>query len=419
MTEPSITRLIQSHFAYAGRNDSISRSEVARAIDLALNDDSSPEAISALRRELSARSESFDDDAKPLLQRFLTSSTAYAPTAEQASEAARIIDLAREGGIDSGEIDEAEEAIAAKFGSRVAREAIIGALGQRTGDLTIDAVSWLQGEHGAMNGHIDRYQSVLSEHLAGAQLLDANFNGKLDAGDKIFSEGADGEIDVRRVGQALCDRLLISGAICDAAQDMNDASHSFETIANHKMSSRFWDPEGRGSFSLRSDTSASEAMQDMFANPDEYGFECATAMVITYYKAMLDLVGPRDFDRVMNGQLRIGPWDMESTLRGALQASGSSSSPASEERQASLRPGDYTYFKNWDVSEKGRSEGWQGENVIYLGDGKYYGHPFGVTTADRMVTALNSSRNEGSTQSASMLDLQEQLSSRILGEFRP
>src|SRR5688572_14292797 len=128
---------------------------------------------------------------------------------------------------------------------------------------------------------------------------------------------------------------------------------------------------------------------------------------------MLDSLGPQTFDQIC-GDLKIGPWKNEDHLEGARLHLGDSGERASPQFQAGLKPGDYTYFKNWDVSAEGRAAGWQGENVIYLGGGEYYGHPFGITTGEHIVDYLNGQRNEGSTTPATMLDYKTQLDANLL-----
>jgi protein-glutamine gamma-glutamyltransferase len=159
-----------------------------------------------------------------------------------------------------------------------------------------------------------------------------------------------------------------------------------------------------------------KALEDIFKRGSEYTFECATAITIVHYKAMLDLLGPKDFDRICS-DLRIGAWVNEDHLHRYKSITGSAVD-ATPDRRASLDVGDYGYFKNWDVSEAGFAAGWQGENVIYLGDGRFYGHPFGVTTEDEIVASLNGERKAGSTRPASFLDLRIQLLTGVLDEDR-
>jgi len=128
--------------------------------------------------------------------------------------------------------------------------------------------------------------------------------------------------------------------------------------------------------------------------------------------------GERDFDRVCK-DLKIGPWVQENDAAAAwkIRGEGRSGKVASSPDvvKKDLKPGDYTYFKNWSVSLAGYNAGWQGENVISLGKGKYYGHPFGITTGEETVAYLNAHRRTtGTVKSASLLDLRASVDPRIL-----
>jgi protein-glutamine gamma-glutamyltransferase len=169
---------------------------------------------------------------------------------------------------------------------------------------------------------------------------------------------------------------------------------------------------------LKSGVRPSEALKDIFETPDKYAFECATALVALRYKAMMELIGEKDFDRIA-GDLRIGPWDQENDaarlwkVRGEA-ADGSKIAASPETVKKDLKPGDYTYFKNWSVSLAGYKAGWQGENVIFLGDGMYYGHPFGVISGKEIVDYLNEHRRTGNVKSASLLDLRATVDPSVL-----
>lgn len=345
-------------------------------------------------------------------------------THAEAREADALLrDEAADGRITTTEIKRAEREIAAKYGPEKARAILIAALGQDPAKIEFKAVDYLQGRIGSMDGHIDHYQQVLAGHLENAKLLDANFDGRLDRDDLIFTRDAAGKVDVKRIGQALCDRVRIGAAMVDAAHAMARANHEFGDLrANPKFfrpeSGRDWgDP--LGTMHLKPGARPSEAIRDIFESPEKYSFECATALVILRYKAILDLIGERDFDRICK-DLKIGPWVQENDAARAWKVRGKAqdgSKVAASERDVKkdLRPGDYTYFKNWSVSLKGYNEGWQGENVIFLGNGKYYGHPFGIVSAKEIVDHLNEHRRkEANVKSASLLDVRASVDPSIL-----
>lgn len=316
-------------------------------------------------------------------------------------------------GVTSSEIEAARADIAARYGDETADRVLREGLSLTLSSLDESGVDWVQRHHGSMGGQIDRYQQVLRTHLQDARLIDANFDGKLDGGDQLWSKDASGRVTLRTLEPALLDRVKIGAAFVGAAEAMDKSDHSFALIKDHRFNDKYWTAEGDGTFKIASGARPSEALDDIFQDPSSYGFECATALVITQYKAMRDLLGAADFDRVVP-RLRVGPWESEATLDSLIRRSGTSAEDASPARKASLHAGDYGYFNNHDVSDKGREEGWQGENVIYLGDGRFYGHPFGIVDEKTIVDHLNSQRRVGSTRSASFLDLRSEMSSRVL-----
>jgi protein-glutamine gamma-glutamyltransferase len=335
--------------------------------------------------------------------------------AEAAAGAEAIERAAADGKITIADLKKVERELSRKFGAEKARAILGRALGKDPAKIDFDALDYLQGRVGSMEGHIARYQKVLVEHLAGAKLLDANFNGKLDADDLIFTKDAHGKVDVTRIGKALRDRVLIGSAMVDAAYAMAKAGHEFGDL---EANPKFWKTSGgsMGVMKLKPGVRPSEALRDIFAHPDKYRFECATALVALRYKAILELIGEKDFDRIC-GDLKIGPWQQENDAARVWKIEGRGEKAdveATERDKKKIKPGDYTYFKNWDVSKKGFDEGWQGENVIYLGGGKYYGHPFGITTGEEIVRYLNENRKAGSKRSASLLDLRARLDPSVL-----
>ena len=82
----------------------------------------------------------------------------------------------------------------------------------------------------------------------------------------------------------------------------------------------------------------------------------------------------------------------------------------SQEDILALRPGDLCHVRNWEVSEEGKEEAMQGENVIIAGynenwDLMVFGHPWGELTVGEVSDSLNDYRIEGAHESASLATL--------------
>ena len=65
-------------------------------------------------------------------------------------------------------------------------------------------------------------------------------------------------------------------------------------------------------------------------------------------------------------------------------------------------PGDRRYFANPDVDPL--TPEWQGENVIDLGGGEYYGYGIGKHKAETFIRLLNGNRIDGADESAYLMD---------------
>ena len=65
-------------------------------------------------------------------------------------------------------------------------------------------------------------------------------------------------------------------------------------------------------------------------------------------------------------------------------------------------PGDRRYFANPDVDPL--TPEWQGENVIDMNHGVYYGHGIGKHDAQTIITALNDNRKQNAHNSAYLMD---------------
>jgi protein-glutamine gamma-glutamyltransferase len=186
------------------------------------------------------------------------------------------------------------------------------------------------------------------------------------------------EIDLRR-------------KIIDASYALYRSRLAFRIFQEAKCNEDFWNLRDDGGFVLKDGVLPSDAINDIFINTRKYGTECATAIVIIYYKAVLDIYG----DSLFNSSFRkivLMNWQQIDNLLGIRTYRALSD----------YLPGDCRYFRNPDVNPL--TPEWQGENAIDLSGGKYYGHGIGITDADRIIAALNANRAEGSETSAYLMD---------------
>lgn len=403
---PPVRRLIENALKSGGTIDPKEADEILNSV--------TEREIPALLKRLEQRGARFEPGVREQFEKL--SSAAEGDRAYR--EMAQKLVTASKSGLTGKEIERAEAEISKKYGPQIARDVFLKAIGARVGNLTVDGVTWLQQKHGNMDGHIDRFQRVLESHLAGAKLLDANFDGKLDENDKIFTTDAAGKINVQSVGEALRDRLKIGTALVSAAEEMAGAKHDFAIVESQNFNSPLWKPMGGGTFAVAENVRPSDAVRDIFQNPHSYKFECATAIMIVHYKAMLELLGPKDFDEACKN-LKIGAWEREDTLDANWEQEGGSNLVATTESKKKVHAGDYTYFKNFDVSERGEHGGWAGENVIALGANAngvqmFYAHPFGIVSGEEIVKHLNEYRKEGSQREAKQVQLRAQLGLGVL-----
>jgi protein-glutamine gamma-glutamyltransferase len=174
-----------------------------------------------------------------------------------------------------------------------------------------------------------------------------------------------------------------------AAVEMAQGRAGFASFAKSKCNRSFWELTDEGGFRLRDNTPAAEAVQDIFKSSSMYAFECAAAIVIVLYKAVLDTIGREAFNTWFK-ELYIWSWTYDQDLR------------LIQHRRGRALPGDVRYFDNPDVGPK--YPHWQGENVIVLmEEDRYFGHGIGRVSSERIVQVLNRQRKEGATQSAYLL----------------
>lgn len=174
----------------------------------------------------------------------------------------------------------------------------------------------------------------------------------------------------------------------NAARALNASGAGFSTFEQSYCNPQYWNREPNGAFRIRPDRTPADAIRDIFVNGRLYGFECATAMIIVLYKAALESIGDAAYNRLF-ANTYLYHWNVDRDL-------GLTTRP-----ETSFIPGDILYFDNPDVDPA--TPQWQGENVVFMGGGTYYGHGIGITSADSIVAALNAHRRPGASRSAFLL----------------
>ncbi len=177
-----------------------------------------------------------------------------------------------------------------------------------------------------------------------------------------------------------------------ASIDLDRSSFSFRVFRKSYCNPVFWERTNEGGFRLKENAVPSDAINDIYKNSSKYGTECATAMVIVFYKGLLDTYPEVLFNELFKS-IYLMDWqqlDANIDINSYIDV-------------IDYLPGDCRYFKNPDVDPV--TPEWQGENVIDLSDGYYYGHGIGIGTREKMIRVLNEYRKAGSTTTAYLLDM--------------
>jgi protein-glutamine gamma-glutamyltransferase len=182
--------------------------------------------------------------------------------------------------------------------------------------------------------------------------------------------------------------IRLREAIVDAARQLQKSNMAFEVFRESRANPEYWIRRDDGGFLLKAGVKPSEAVGDIFKNGSKYGTECATAMQIIYLKALLDVFPEDAFNRMFKNIYLMNWHNISRYLRqtGAMNP------------QADYLPGDRRYFANPDVDPE--TPEWQGENVVDLGGGLYFGHGIGTHKAETFIRELNGNRKSGATREA-------------------
>ncbi|MCO7176249.1 protein-glutamine gamma-glutamyltransferase [Sporolactobacillus kofuensis] len=175
----------------------------------------------------------------------------------------------------------------------------------------------------------------------------------------------------------------------EASHALLDGGASFATFYYSECNDYYWTLTGDGGFELKLGVQASDAIRDIFVNGEAYAFECATAMMIIFYKALLETISSQRFNEIFQ---HLYLWDWQNHPFFPLR---------NVNRVGSGVPGDVRYFKNPDVSPQ--TPQWQGENAVDLSNGLYFGHGIGILPANQIIEELNKFRRPGAMTSAYLM----------------
>jgi protein-glutamine gamma-glutamyltransferase len=179
--------------------------------------------------------------------------------------------------------------------------------------------------------------------------------------------------------------------IIKASRELNNSGIAFRVFEEAKCNEKYWVLTDEGGFLLKKDANPVEAIKDIFVNGRKYGTECATAIVIVYYKALADML-PENLFNELFPSIQLMDWkylDEDMDLKHYAKLTD-------------YLPGDCRYFDNPDVDPE--TPQWQGENAIDLGDGTYYGHGIGIKSAEGIIEVLNRRRKQGAKEEARLMD---------------
>ncbi|MDD9148823.1 MULTISPECIES: protein-glutamine gamma-glutamyltransferase [unclassified Sporolactobacillus] len=226
------------------------------------------------------------------------------------------------------------------------------------------------------------------------QTLTADAAGSFSAiganASKIFQAMSDSsEMFVYPSRRELTFEIKFRSETIAAARALQNSRAAFATFYYSACNELFWSLTGEGGFELRPGRQPSEAIRDIFRNGDAYAFECATAMMIVFYKALIETVREERFNAVFQ---HLYLWDWQNHPFFPLR---------NINHVGSGIPGDIRYFKNPEVNPQ--TPQWQGENAVDLSNHLYFGHGIGILPAEQIIAELNKYRRRGAEISAFLM----------------
>lgn len=196
--------------------------------------------------------------------------------------------------------------------------------------------------------------------------------------------------------------LTIRKFIMESAREMAESEAEFTTFEYARCNDQYWRLTNRGGFQLRANVSPADAISDIYRNSSLYAFECATACVIIYYQALLKSIGKRYFDALFQN-LYLYSWHTDPDLQLHTFYSNHYLS------------GDVVYFNNPDFHPN--TPWYRGLNAVVMSDGTFFGHGFGIMTAEEILEFLDTQRSPGSNRPAYLANIITRVSPTTLNNL--
>ncbi|WP_071394173.1 protein-glutamine gamma-glutamyltransferase [Bacillus tuaregi] len=184
--------------------------------------------------------------------------------------------------------------------------------------------------------------------------------------------------------------LKVRKNIIKSAKEMNQGKAVFTTFETAKCNPKYWQLTPAGGFLIRPHVRPASAILDIYRNSELYAFECATAIPIIYYHAILNSIGSQLFNALFQ-HLYLYSWHTDSDL-GIVTF-----------HTDYVIPGDVVYFNNPDYDRS--TPQFRGVNAVVLDDGTYFGHGFNIRPAKEIIEILNEMRKPGSQRPAYLTKL--------------
>lgn len=221
---------------------------------------------------------------------------------------------------------------------------------------------------------------LISEYLSDS--LEVKIINMLSSSERIYSYPSVGHLKFE---------LNMRINIINASIDLNKGGLKFKTFKESVCNEEYWKRTEQGGFILKDNVKPSEALNDIFQNGKKYGTECSTAIIILYYKSVLDIYPEELFNKTFPN-LHLASWHfVDDDLDIRVYS-----------LKSDFLPGDCRYFENPDFNPE-KAE-WRGENAIYLSDDTYYGHGIGIKNSEEIITALNKHRKSDASKAAYLTD---------------